>query len=303
MRLKLSLAAALLAGAALAGQASAKTTVNLCTGADGQPYSAVGKMIADQLRGDPNVEVRVVVDTGGTWGNIQRTTEVEGTEENYASGAACHAFIGQPDGPVLLKRTNPSRAADLRQVGALHREYLHVLCSKESGIGELDDIEGMKDKIVAIGDQGSGAWIIWQNFISEDDGYAPIQTSTESGIGAVSSVANGEATCMLVPAGAPNSVVSDADADFGDQLVVASANDKDFNDAVDIQGKTLYEFVSLPKVYKKNLQGFMSGGVETVSWYASVYVNKQRVTDGKVLGALIKAVAKARPNARAQFGE
>jgi TRAP-type uncharacterized transport system substrate-binding protein len=298
-----TLAAALLATVCLAATAQAKTTVNLCTGKDGQPYSAVGKMIAEQLQGDPNVEVRVIVDTGGTWGNIQRTTQVDGTEANYASGAACQAFIGQPDGPVYLKRTNPSAAQDIKQIGQLHREYLHVLCSKKLGITDLTQLSNDKTKSVALGSQGSGAWLIWQNFVEQDSSYGVVQTTTESDEIALSSVAQGDTSCMLVAAGLPNALVSEADQDFGDQLILAKADDWDFNDAVDIKGDPLYEFVKIPsRTYSKNLQGMFSG-TKTVSWYAGVYINKQRITDGKVLSALIRAVAKAKVNARAQFGE
>jgi len=298
----------LLASAALAVMASAaqaKTTVNLCTGASGQPYSVAGEMIAQQLQGSADVEVRVITETGGTWGNIERTVTAtpNPTQADYDSGAACHAFIGQPDGPVLLGRTKPAEAKRLRQIGKLHREYLHVLCSLASKIDDLSDLEGDKTKSVALGSQGSGAWLIWQNFIFEDEGYKDVATVPQGGIDAISATANDEIACTLVPAGLRNAVVMEADELFGEQLALVGAEDKDFNDAVDISGKPLYEFQKIPsRTYDRHLQGYFSGK-KTVTWLAGVYVNTQRLTDTKALTALIKGVARARAGIQQQFGQ
>jgi TRAP-type uncharacterized transport system substrate-binding protein len=293
---------------ALSIGASAKTTINLCTGADGGPYHQAGKMIASQLSGNPNLDINVIADTGGTWGNIQRSTNVDSsvqpTDADYAAGTHCQAFIGQPDGPVYLARKNPGEASNLRQVGKLHREYLHVLCSKASGIENLGDIPGEDKASVAIGGQGSGAWLLWNNFIFEDEKYGTVATSTESGISAVAAVANGEISCALQPAGLNNQMVKQADVDFGKDLVLAEAVDKDFNDALDMNKKPLYEFVSIPGgTYAENLQSGWGTSVDTVSWIAGVYVNKTRLKDEKTLAALITAVSRARPAIEQQFGE
>lgn len=293
----------LAAAMAITSSAEAKTVVNLCTGASGQPYSVAGQIISDQLKGDPNVEVRVVSDTGGTWGNIERTTGASPTDADYESGAACHAFIGQPDGPVLLARTKPAEAKRLRQIGKLHREYLHVICGRKSGVDNLSDLSGSKKYSVALGNAGSGAWIIWENFKYEDASYAEVATVPQSGIDAVSAVANDEITCALVPAGLRNQTVMEADELFGEQLALVAATDKDFNDAVDIQGNPLYEFTKIPSgTYERNLQGWFSGA-KTISWQAGVYVNTSRLTDAKALSTLIKAVARARATIQQEFGQ
>lgn len=302
LKYALMVVAALMTYSLTAVVAEAKTVINLCTGAEGQPYSVAGEMIADQLGNDPNLEIRVIVDTGGTWGNIQRTTGGSPTQDDYDSGRACHAFIGQPDGPALLKRTNPAEAMRIRQVGVAHREYLHVLCSKESGIGDLYDMGGSDAYRVALGNQGSGAWLIWENFKFEDESYAKIATVTDEGISAVSSVAANEITCVLVPAALGNKTVREADELYGQDLTLAGANDKDFNDAVDLNGKPLYQFMKIPSgTYARNLQGWFSG-TTTVSWRAGVYLNKSRVTDEKALNAFIRAVGRAKPLIEQQFG-
>src|SRR3546814_19352827 len=107
-----------------------------------------------------------------------------------AAAGACDAMIGQPDGPVYISRATPGASRSLRQVGELHREYLHVLCSQASGIDALGDLSGRTKHSVAIGAAGSGAWLLWQNFIAEDDSYGNIPVSTEGGIVALSAFAS-----------------------------------------------------------------------------------------------------------------
>jgi hypothetical protein len=99
-------------------------------------------------------------------------------------------------------------------------------------------------------------------------------------------------------------MVKQADVDFGKDLVLAEAVDKDFNDALDMNKKPLYEFVSIPGgTYAENLQSGWGTSVDTVSWIAGVYVNKTRLKDEKTLAALITAVSRARPAIEQQFGE
>ncbi len=276
---------------------AAKTEVRLCTGSDGGPYATAGKLIANVAKGDPNIDVKVVVDTGGTWANIQKT----------ALGDECDAMIGQPDGHVLLARQKPSAAKALKPFGDLHREYLHALCSKASGVDDIGDLESDpagNGYTIALGEPGSGAWLIWQNFIAEDADYGKVPVTTDSDVIALASVASGTgATCMLQPAAIGNPLVRQADEQFGDGLVLAGVNDRDFDNAVDPQGKQLYTYSEIPSgSYKKSLQGWFSGK-KTVTWLAKVYVNTDRFTDRKALSSFITAVARAKPAIVAEYGQ
>lgn len=278
-------------------------TVNLCTGGEGKPYNLTGEYIAGFLKGSKNVHVNVIT-TDGTWDNIERTLLTPATPENIANGTSCQAFIGQPDGPVLLKRKNPAAAANLKEIGKGPREFLHVLCNKETGIEDLSDIAGDNTKSVALGPNGSGAWLIWQNFIAEDESYGEVVVSDESGAIAMSSVASNSTTCALVPAAVVNPTVAEADVDFGDSLSLVGANDKDFNDATAIDGKPLYKWQEIPSgSYPANLQAGWFTSVDTIAWQAGVYVNKQYFTDNtKALEDLITATAKAKPAIKNTFG-
>lgn len=288
---------------AMAGIAHAeRLQVNLCTGGEGKPYNMSGEYIAGFLKESRNIDLRVMT-SDGTWDNVQRTAIDATTPETLASGEACQAYIGQPDGAVLLKRKNPAAAAKLSIIGNGPVEYLHVLCSKESGVDDLDQLGGDNTKSVALGPDGSGAWLIWQNFINEDSSYGDIVVTSETGAIALSSVANNTTTCALVPAALGNATMLQADQDFGDQLILGGANDKDFNDATTVDGKPLYAWQAIPSgTYPQNLQGWFSSK-DTIAWTAGVYVNKEYFANNqKALEDLITAVAKARPAIKNSFG-
>lgn len=299
------LTAALMAAVCVPTFAQAeKMTVNLCTGSEGKPYHLTGQYIQGFLKDSKNVQLNVVT-TGGTWDNIERTVLTAATAENVASGEACHAFIGQPDGAVVLKRKNAAAANQLRIIGQGPREFLHVLCSKESKVDDLSDIAGRNDMSVALGNSGSGAWLIWQNFIAEDKSYEEVQVTDESGAIAMSAVATNTTTCALVPAAVVNSSVAQADVDFGDSIALVGANDKDFNDAENIDGKALYKWQAIPSgSYPTNFQtGWFGSSIDTIAWQAGIYVNKDYFANNqKALEDLITAVAKSKPSIKNSFG-
>lgn len=268
--------------------------IKLCTGKDGLPYSMAGKTLAKYLNNDKH-RIEVVVDTGGSWGNVQKVLSGE-----------CNAMIAQPDALVELKRKNPSAANDFVPVGQLHREYLHVLCSKESGVSDLSDLENNPEKnkySVALGNQGSGAWLVWQNFVAEDADYgkvaiAPPMSTTQT----LTQISQGNITCGLFPAGLGNSDVRFADENV-DGLNLVELNDKDFNDAVDHKGKPLYIWDKIPsQTYNKNFQRGWASGVDTISWNATVYYKAGTLSDSGV-EAFLKAVLSSRQTIIKEIGE
>jgi TRAP-type uncharacterized transport system substrate-binding protein len=191
-----------------------KMQINLCTGGEGKPYYLTGEAISSFAYDSKNISIKVIP-TNGSKDNIDRTVGTVANEQTVASGEACHAFIAQPDAAVNLKRRNPAASSKLKIVGTGPVEYLHVLCSKESGVDDLSDLAGDNTKTVALGPNGSGAWQIWENFIAEDKSYADVVTSSEDGVIALASVAANEATCVIIPAALGNKSVVDADNDFG----------------------------------------------------------------------------------------
>lgn len=279
-----------------AGPASA-AAINLCTGAADGNYYAAGVSISQMAPTGLQISIK---ESNGTLENLDRTIDMASTDPN-----ACDAFIGQPDGPVYYGRTKPASKSLIRQIGELHREYLHVLFSNSSGVDDLGDISGSEKYSLAIGEPGSGAWLVWQNIVAEDDSYAKVPVSNEGGILALSAVASGVTDGMLVPAGLGNGTVAAASERYSSSVALVPANDKDFNDAVDVRGKPLYTYKDIPgKVYKQLTCGtFSCSSVSTISWRAGVYVNVDKFKDRRLLAQFADAVGRATPGIVSRFGE
>lgn len=282
------------------GHGASAMDINLCTGSEDFPYHEAGKLI--QQRASKTININLRTGTGGTWGNIERT--VLGLADD--PGEECQAMIGQPDGPAHLKRTNPSAANDLRKVADLHAEYLHVLCYADGDIDELEDFEDdPASRSLALGKNGSGAWLVWQNIIAEDDDYAGVDTRADGGLLALSAVATGDIDCMLVPAALHNPTTVDADHRFAGKVELVEAQDSDFNDAEDADGKRLYQFETIPGgTYGNSLQTGIASGVDTLAWNAAVYIRKSAFEDDEdALINFIDAVTKAAPSIIAAYSE
>ncbi|MBD9539956.1 hypothetical protein IB276_10885 [Ensifer sp. ENS04] len=293
--MKTLLFASALAALALSSPASA-ASIRLCTGAESGNYFAAGDAIAKMAGRSLDV---VNVPTEGTIDNLERLLDLPANDPN-----ACDAMIGQPDGPVYVGRSSPAKVKKLRQVASLHREYLHVLCGAKSGVDDLSDLESDPKKYsIAIGEPGSGAWLIWQNIIAEDEDYGLVPVRNEGGVLALSAVSSGEATCMLVPAGLKNGTANEADQTYGDTVILAGANDRDFDDATDIKGDPLYVYEDIPaRTYPKALQAGWFGSRSTITWNAAVFVNTERF-DAKTLPAFVQAAARAAAGIKAEYGK
>ncbi|WP_159953165.1 TAXI family TRAP transporter solute-binding subunit [Rhizobium sp. 18065] len=269
-------------------------TIRLCTGSSTGVYFAAGKKIKEMAGNAVSIEL---VNTEGTIDNMRRTLDLAKSDAE-----SCDAFIGQPDGPAYRGATNRGSLSSLRPVATLHREYLHGLCNKESGVEDIGDLESDPAKYsVAIGPPGSGAWLVWQNLIREDEDYKEIPTTSEDGILALTAVSTGQTTCLIVPAGLGNGTVGEADQTFGDTVALVGANDKDFDDAADMSGKPLYEYAKIPgSAYPKSFDYW--NDVKTISWPATVYLSTEKVSR-EAQTAFATAAARAAPAIKASFGK
>lgn len=276
--------------------ALAASPIRLCTGAPSGLYYAAGDEIA-KVAGKTLAVVNV--ETEGTLDNLERLLDLPADDPQ-----ACDAMVGQPDGPVYVARSSPAKVKKLKQVATLHREYLHVLCSKKSGVSDLGDLENDPARYsLAVGDVGSGAWLAWQNLVAADEDYGKVPQRTEGGDIALAAVASGETTCMLVPAGLGNGTVMEADATYGDTVVLVGANDRDFTDAINIAGEPLYSWEKIPAgTYPHALQSGWFSAASTISWPAAVYVNTERMDRG-TLNAFIRAASRGAVSIKAEYGQ
>ena len=261
--------------------------ITICTGSQSGVYYDAGEQIKKMATG---LDVQVI-ETSGTIDNMNKVLDT----------GECNVMIGQPDGPAYLARQSPAQVKKLRQIASLHREYLHVLCNRESGPGDLYDLKGR----LAIGEPNSGAWLIWQNLTKVDPRLAEIPVTNESGVMALSAVSAGtDAQCMLVPAGLGNGPLNEANATFADTTQLVGANSRKYDNVMGIDNKPLYVYADIPGKTYKNLQsGFFSAAVSTISWNAGVYINTDSFRDQKQLQSFVTAVNRAAIGIKAEYGK
>jgi len=266
--------------------AAERPQVRLCTGVENGVYDDAGKIIKRWAGQKLDVQL---INTEGSIDNIEK-----------AMGSECDAFIAQPDSLVQKAKDSPGIKQQIRSIGVLHREYVQVLCNKESGLDDLGDLEGTKHTL-DIGAPGSGAWTTWQNFVAEDDGYSTVVVKSDGGELALAAVATGDTDCMLVTSGLHSGIMNMADANYSDTVAFVGANDKDFNDATTIDGKPLYSYIKIKDVYP-NLQSGWFSSVSTLTWQAGVYVNTETM-DRPTMSKFISIVSNAAGEIKGKYGK
>jgi TRAP-type uncharacterized transport system substrate-binding protein len=260
--------------------------VKICTGGKDNPYDRAAKYIG-QFSKQLSIQ--------------SLNTEGSGEALEKALSGECDAYIGQPDATAFLARSNRAKAQTVTKVGVLFREYAHVLCSVASGVDDLSDLSGSDKYSIDLGKTGSGAWLMWQNFVAEDDSYAKVKPKSSGGIKSLTEVANNQTTCALFVGGIHSKIVDTANDSFEGQVALVGAGDRDFNDAKDIDGSPLYEFVDMPNAYD-HLQGFWD--ITTISTKATIYVSgtSKVLADEENYNNFLLAVTRARPGILAEFG-
>lgn len=140
------LAAAALLFSAAAGQAADAKRLTLATGGTSGVYFPLGGAIANVLGDKSGGNISVTAQATGASGENMRLVE---------AGDVDFAIVQNDVADAAFNGTAPfkSKLGDVRALGRLYPEYLHVVASKDSGIKKLDDFKGKK---ISVGARGSG---------------------------------------------------------------------------------------------------------------------------------------------------
>lgn len=141
----LILAAGLLLGAANVYSADSQR-LTLATGGTSGVYFPLGGAIGQVLGSNGNGSLSVTAQATGASGENMRLVE---------SGDVDFAIVQNDVADAAFNGTAPFREklGDVRALGRLYPEYLHVVASKDSGIKSLEDFKGKK---ISVGARGSG---------------------------------------------------------------------------------------------------------------------------------------------------
>ena len=147
--------------------------------------------------------------TGGSLDNMARTL-----------AGACDGFIAQGDAIDFFTREMQPQAADRFQVvGELYKELTLLLCRRDTGIDDLDEVEG---STVAAGNMGTGSLATLLNLKRLDpDDYGDIKIHPANGFEGAMAVINGEAQCLLdviAPQSDPIKTLNDNERTGGDTV-------------------------------------------------------------------------------------
>lgn len=290
MRKLLLASVALLATTVIAN--AGPTTVRLCTGEKGLGYQQAGIAIRDFSKGNRIVNVVLVEGTGGSKDNVSRAFDLDTKDKG-----ACDAFIAQPNAVTDMANTDRSKLSLVRPIGSLHKEYAHLVCSKASGVTSIKELISHPNKYsVALGQNGSGAWLVWQSLTDASPNLKDVAPKPEDGALALTSVASNMTTCALFPEALRGRWMNAANAQYSDRVRLASDDVGAFAKVRDFQGNQMYSFDKIPsKFYDKLQTGFFGSSVGTISWEAGVFMNTDRVTDNNVVNELVSVILRARP--------
>ncbi len=137
--------AALVCSAAICQAADSKR-LTLATGGTSGVYFPLGGAIANVLGDKSGGKLSVTAQATGASGENMRLVE---------AGDVDFAIVQNDVADAAFNGTAPfkSKFGDVRALGRLYPEYLHVVASKDSGIKKLEDFKGKK---ISVGARGSG---------------------------------------------------------------------------------------------------------------------------------------------------
>lgn len=204
--------------------------VKVCTGSQDGVYFFASQAMAQFGR---SFRVQPVL-TQGSLENVQKVTEGQ-----------CDVAFAQDDA-IRVYRTLDARAeASVERGMEMYREYVHLLCNRESGITKISQLR--KGHVVAIGPEGSGAQVVWQALVETDrNKYGAITTSPKAGIRALMAIQDGsEVTCSLYVGGLGNGTLKRDAQKYADKVVLVNVNEG-VEGVKNAKGQSIYTYGAIP---------------------------------------------------------
>lgn len=263
--------------------------LNLCTGSKDGAYYPAGEQIVLQARGDVKVNV---IETKGSDDNLKRLND-----------QSCDAAIIQADAYFATQEDNTGLR--IERTAELYDEYVHLICNRGAGIGDVGDLEDHPDRYtLMIGSKGSGTALTWRTFTLLDTDYAKVPTLPIGGARALAKVLAGtEAQCMMYIGGLKSAAMNKFD-EHGEQLKLVEVDDGDFNNKKDETGHRIYNFKKIPSGTYSKMQGSFFGSIETVVVNAILITDRRWIeTHPDAYNSFVEASLAARPHILKMVGQ
>jgi TRAP transporter TAXI family solute receptor len=262
-------------------QAQSNPNIRFCSGPSGGNYEFSALEIAKQYNSAGKGKIEVF-NTRGSIENLDALRD-----------GKCDVAIVQNDALRVYNKSNRN-AQKVERLGKLYDEYVHFICNRKSKINRITQLTPAIT--VAIGPQGSGSSVTWESFKQSDEKlYGPIPTVPFGGLKAVEKVADGtEAQCMVFTSALKSSyVVNDIDTIHGNNLVLADADDNDFDNAKD-NNQPIYQRDDIQYDTYSNLQKGLGtfgsrGKVSTVKVGAIIVSSSEFSDNDQVYNAFVRS--------------
>lgn len=273
----------------MSATAFAQTPQNIrfCSGPSGGNYEFSALEIAKNYNSSGKGKIDVI----NTRGSIENLDKLRDNQ--------CDIAIVQNDALRVYNKSSRN-AQKVERLGKLYNEYVHFICNRKSNITRITQLSPAIT--VAIGPQGSGSSVTWESFKQSDEKlYGPIPTVPFGGLKAVEKTAEGtEAQCMIFTSALRSSyVVNDIDAIHGKNLVLADADDSDFDNAKDAN-QSIYSREEIPSDTYKGLQKGRGtfgglGSVSTVAVSAIIVTSADFSENEQLYSTFIRSKNAAQP--------
>lgn len=188
---------------------SNKAVMKLCTGASDGTYARVGSVVK---RSTKNIKVSTVASTG----SIDNLGKME-------EGTCDAAFVQRDSYDKYLSKVDSN--LKLLKVSRMYNEYAQLVCTRESGITDISELDN-KDTVIT-GPDGSGSAITWNNTKS----IAKQKTVTSMTEG-VALLLEGEAQCAFNVTSLKSNFMSKIESRYGEFLQLADVDIKDYTKVV-----------------------------------------------------------------------
>ena len=271
--------------------ADLKPTFKLCTADKNGNYYQFGKFLQDEATGQVNIEV---VTTAGSIDNL----------EGMQTGKCDGAFV-QRNAFTTYADNNPGGSYNFERVSTPALEYAHLVCNRKSKVKSVSDLN---NKILLVGEEGSGTEVTWEEIAEANQKYANIETRNVGGLSALQDIVAGRGDCMLYVASLNTALMKQAN-NRGKELILVPVNDKKLDDTtygegvefdghLDQSGEKVYEFTDLPSEQYANIQdGFIFTQVKTLSVPVDMVASLEwKDQYPEVYGDLLAAVGSIQPS-------
>lgn len=277
MTRSLIIAAAALSFMGSFAQAAEKSTINIGSGSrDGLYYPTI-----EDMKNSLSRTIKV------------NNVETAGSEDNYrlAFEGTIDGFVAQNDARNYMEKKAPEQVSNLEFVAYLKKDYVHLICNRESGINKIKDFYG-STKVLALGPPGSGSAITWDMFGKLEARYTKIKTQDLDFDTALTRTIQNDVACMLWVAGLNSNKMKRINELGKGHLQLVPINDGDLDNAKDAKGKPIYTFDSIPGGTYYNLQyGMFGTSVKTISQSNVLAITKKWKDEHKAAFSQLSEIA------------